>query len=607
MKLTRWGKRNYPMEEPGETIPADDHGGGSFNGALWENGELLKLISENTMDMIWLFDMDWNIIWMTPSVERVTGFTFDELKALSIEQRLTPQSLEQAREVVARELTPERLADPGAEISATLELELLRKDDSAVLKQITLSLIRDSDGKPTGYIGVGRDITECKAAEDRLRESEDLFRLYFEKSYDVIYSQGFDFKLLSVSPAVERFLGYRPEELVGRSFIELGIIAPESLEQAVKDTVRAQSGKRMSPASYVFVARDGTRKFGEVTASRLIKNGEAVGIIGILRDITERKMAEDALRKSQQKYHLIVDWMSDMVWTADTSLNITFCSPSVERLLGYTIEEFRRMTIDDYITPASLEFVWQEFAKELDREKQGADPDREMILEVDHIHKDGSIVTVEINANFVRDEDGEPVGLVGVSRDITERKKAEEALLQSEERFRKIFEDSRLGMAIIGLDFRFQRANRALCEMLGYSVEELSEFTFPDITHVDDVEHLVDKAVRMRAGQIGLLSDESKVNKKDGGFIWMSITASLMRDENGDPAYAIAMCEDITARKQMEHDRKRLNEELEWRVRERTSQLDAANKELEAFCYSVSHDLSTPPSSYRRILPHGPG
>jgi len=209
------------------------------------------------------------------------------------------------------------------------------------------------------------------------------------------------------------------------------------------------------------------------------------------------------------------------------------------------------------------------------------------------IAKDGTRKVGEVRYTpLVRD--GDIVGLVGMIRDITERKKAEEALRDSEERFREVFEKSPLGMAIIDLNFKFQEVNKTSCEMLGYSEEELAMLTFAHITYRDDIDDLLEAAEKMRDGEIGFFNLEKRFRRKDGDILWLSVTASLMRDEEGNPLYAIVMAEDVTERKRLEEERRKLNEELERRVVVRTAQLEAANKEMEAFSYSVSHDLQTP-------------
>jgi len=146
---------------------------------------------------------------------------------------------------------------------------------------------------------VGRDITERKRAEEALRESESLHRLHFENVSDVIYSVDPELKITNISSSVERVLGYKPEELIGRSFQELNLLAPEYLEQAASDTMHVLGGERITSAVYQFIARDGIKKWGEISGAPLIRDGQVVALISVARDITERKQAEEALQESE--------------------------------------------------------------------------------------------------------------------------------------------------------------------------------------------------------------------------------------------------------------------------------------------------------------------
>ena len=169
------------------------------------------------------------------------------------------------------------------------------------------------------------------------------------------------------------------------------------------------------------------------------------------------------------------------------------------------------------------------------------------------------------------------------SENLTERNHAEEALRESEERFRKIFEEGPLGMAIVGLDDRFVKVNAMLCQMLEYTEEELAALTVTDITHPLDVSSDIQFAEKLLRGEIPAYQMEKRYLKKDEGIIWVNLTRSLIRDQREAPLYFLTMMEDITKRKHSERA-----------LQQRTAELEAANKELEAFSYSVSHDLRAP-------------
>jgi len=127
-----------------------------------------------------------------------------------------------------------------------------------------------------------------------------------------------------------------------------------------------------------------------------------------------------------------------------------------------------------------------------------------------------------------------------------------EELRESEDRFRKVFEEGPLGMALVGLDYRFQRVNRALCEMLGYSEDELRRLSFPDVTYPEDIDKDVRVTQRMLRGEIAFYQIEKRYVRKDGEIIWVRLSRSVIRDEEGAPVNALAIVEDITARVEAE-------------------------------------------------------
>ncbi|MGQ9682086.1 MAG: PAS domain S-box protein [Anaerolineae bacterium] len=184
---------------------------------------------------------------------------------------------------------------------------------------------------------------------------------------------------------------------------------------------------------------------------------------------------------------------------------------------------------------------------------------------------DGSRGTLSISSAPVRDRNGHIIAAVAIFDDISERQQAEKRLRESEQRFRKVFEEGPLGMVLVGLDFRLLVANARFAQMLGYGQAELAELTFPEITHPDDVAKVVDLARRLQAGEIGFYSLEKRYITKPGGVLWVCLSVAMIRTEQGEPLYYLSMVEDISERKRVEVERERLREEAE----RRTAELEA--------------------------------
>src|SRR5438445_11590047 len=168
------------------------------------------------------------------------------------------------------------------------------------------------------------------------------------------------------------------------------------------------------------------------------------------------------------------------------------------------------------------------------------------------LRKDGSRVCVAVATSLARGKSGEPRYFISVVQDISEAKRATAALRESEERFRRTFELAGSGVAHIGMDRRFLRVNRRLCEMLGYSEDELLSLTGREISHPDDLDVINSQRPRLYAGEIEAVRLEKRYLRKDGSVIWVAFTMVVERDAAGEPHYEIAVFDDTTSRKQAE-------------------------------------------------------
>jgi PAS domain S-box-containing protein len=158
---------------------------------------------------------------------------------------------------------------------------------------------------------------------------------------------------------------------------------------------------------------------------------------------------------------------------------------------------------------------------------------------------DGSVHWLVGKGTVFLDESGRPAHFAGINLDITESKRVDEALRESEERFRRVFEEGPLGLALVGRDYRFEKVNSALCQMVGYSEAALVRMSFADITHPDDLREDVELARRLFKGEIPFYQLRKRYLKKNGETIWINLTASLIRNREGKPIHGLAMIQDI--------------------------------------------------------------
>jgi PAS domain S-box-containing protein len=261
-------------------------------------------------------------------------------------------------------------------------------------------------------------------------------------------------------------------------------------------------------------------------------------VVAVARDITQRKKNEEELKESEERFKRLAEaTFEGVAITQDGKIvetNATFAA-----MFGYEPWEVIGMTPLDVTAPESHEAVRNA------RTSRFEEP-----YEVVNLRKDGTTFDAEIRGKASSHE-GHSVRVTAI-RDITERKKSEEVLRESEERFRSAFESAAIGMALVSPDGRCLRVNRPLCDILGYSERELLELTFQDITYSDDLDDNLQRTERILRGEIHAFQMEKRYIHKDGHIVWALLSVSVLRDEKGDPLYFISQIQDITGRKRAE-------------------------------------------------------
>ena len=282
-------------------------------------------------------------------------------------------------------------------------------------------------------------------------------------------------------------------------------------------------------------------------------------LVRSLRYAIERHRLRVELHESEARYRLLADNVADIVWTADAEARITYVSPSIKRLLGYTVDEAMKLKIGDILTADSLEQARRFVKGQMNMRAWGMHyPPASMTLE--HVRKDGSTVWAEVMLSFMQSQDGSIIGIMGATRDITERRVAEEALRESETRFRTVFEGTKVGIALIDMFGKPLNINPAFQRMFGYTFEEFRKLTNLEYLHPDDAMVDAKLYLEMSKGKLDHYTVDKRYIRKDGGVIWGRQHLSVDRGAEGKPRYFIAMVEDITERRMMEEELRRLSD-----------------------------------------------
>ncbi len=373
---------------------------------------------------VYEMDFEANITSANRAVYKSFRATKDDFrKGSKAWQLLSPEDIDKSRKNIERLLSGEKVTDT--------EYTLMRLDGSVFTAIVISSLIYSKD-KPVGLRGAIVDITERKEAEASLKVSEERYKALFDRSLNPVFIHDFAGNFIDANQTALQLLGYDREDIPSLNFASL--LDTGQLPEAFRtlDELR-KTGSQKEFSEFNLKCKNGTYINMETRASVIYRDNKQHAILGIGRDITQRKRAEEALRLSEEKYRWVMDNMADVITVMDMNLRFTYVSPSIMRMRGYNAEEATAQTLEQVMTPESLRIVAEVFEEEMKLEASGtADPRRMRILELEQYRKDGSIVLMENSLSFMRDEAQNPVGIISVTRDITDRRQAENALKESE-------------------------------------------------------------------------------------------------------------------------------------------------------------------------------
>jgi len=451
----------------------------------------------------------------------------------------------------------------------TFEYRAVAADGRIVWLRDIVRVFKGDVGKPVRLRGIMVDTTELKRAEEELRRNKDELQRVMASIPDYLWSgevnsQG-NWTYRYYSSAVEKITGRSAEFYLQGPDAWLSTVHPEDRPRMLRSFEKLRAGQSDGDETeYRIVRPDGTiRWVRDCARVRMVDAG--IRIDGVVSDITERKRAEEALRHSEQRYKDFISHSNEGVWRLELEQPIPVDLPveeSVQRLLqcGYfaecnlayarnlgfsTLEEIVGRRLGDLVP--SLDAGRMESFRSAAR---GGWQSRTVEYRgLDHAGSARYWLRTEIPII----ENGMLVRVWGITRDLTDLKRAEEELRNSEERWRAVFENSAVGIALSDpISTRFRAANLALQSMLGYSEDELRGLSFMDITHQDDREANRRLLAELLDGRRPSFTMQKRYLRKDGNFIWANIHVSAVPGSLSISRFSMAIIEDITERKQAE-------------------------------------------------------
>ena len=535
--------------------------------SLAASEEKYRLLVEHQTDLVVKVDTEGRLLYVSPSYCRTFGKAEDELLGQTFLPLVHEEDLPATLEAMRALHVPPHTACLEQRALTAAGWRWFAWSDTAVL---------GPDGQVAEIIGVGSDITDRKLADLALRESEASFHSLFDNM-----AEGVALHTL-VRDATGREVDYRIKD-VNPSYCRI-----LKVEKSAVCSRLATEAYRVSEAPYLDryaeVARTGQPAVFETHYAQLGRHfvisvtpwGQG-GFATIFSDITDHKQAEEELRRSETLLRNLKGSIPDLVWVKDKDGVYLSCNPAFESLYGAKEKDIIGRRDADFVSAELAEFFLENDRKAM--QMDGAVRNEEELVFADTGYR-GLFETIKTP---MRDHAGNLVGVLGIARDITERRQIEEALRESETQYRGIFEQAAVGICHCSLTGTFMRVNKRLVEILGHSEDELLGLNFRDITHPDDLAASQENVKRVLSGQATGFDMEKRYIRKDGATIWARLSISMASDRSGQPVHFVGVLEDITARKTAMAD-----------LAKAKAQAEDANRSKSEFLANMSHEIRTP-------------
>jgi PAS domain S-box-containing protein len=486
--------------------------------ALQQSEARLRAIFNNATVAIALIDQFGKFLQFNQNIIQVLGYQRNELERLNFLELIHPKD-QATVSVFLQHLQHEPISNHR------LEFRCLRKDGAILWLDNSVNIIYDNNHQLQAIVNVAVDITERKHAEIALRASEQRFRTIIEKNADGMMIIDANRVILFVNPAAEELWRKTATQLIGQTFGQVPVLEG----QIELDTDN-------------FIARTVNIRMVEIPWE-----GQTA-YLASLHDFTDFKKIQDALARSEarladaQRTAHLGNWEWDLITGEEQ------CSEEAYRILD--IEPPKNLTpLHEIFEHALHPEDYHELMDAIERSIYEFTPYRATFR---ILWRDGTIHYIQGFGKAITNERGKVLRIVGTVQDITELKAFENALRESEAKFRSIYESTQAGIMVLRTDGKFQMVNPAFCEMLGYNDSELLTMRLFDVLHTDDLPYCTHSFNQLLDGSIRLIQAEKPFLHRQGRTVWTATNISLIRDAEGNVLYAIGLLQDITKEKSAE-------------------------------------------------------
>ncbi len=552
-----------------------------------------RMLTESTTDMIFILNRSGDILYANRSAAAGIRYDADSLVGLKQTELFSPEKVKRHRDSVARVFETGEVHEADG---------MYRFGPDEIWLNTRLMPLRGEDGTITAVMGVARDITARKRAEaalekardelekrveartaelaganESLRQSEQKYKSLVEASPDAVILADIKGNVLFASHHTWEFLGFPDDEdLVGKSVFDF--VVESDRPRLAANVPKLMQTRIRRNTEYTAQRKDGTTFPVEISsAAGPNTEQQPWAILAVVRDISERKQYEETLRQSEEKYRGLVDICPDSIVASDLSGKTLFVSKQTWKLLGVSEqEELVGQNTYDYVIEADRARLAANYADLL---KVG----RRSQTEYTALRKDGTTVPVELSSVISRDAQGCPTGAIAIIRDVSESKRANQALRQHYGELRAIHDGMAEGLVILDVETNdCIRANRSICELLGYSEEELKSLPAEKL----QVPAMIPVwRERHRAMIEGLLTHAEDVPlvRKDGNVVYVDIVSDRIT-YNGRPCL-IHLLRDTTERRQAQEALKKEHRTLK-------HLLSSSDHERQLIAYEIHDGLA---------------
>jgi PAS domain S-box-containing protein len=527
---------------------------------LLQQKEFYEKILDKIPTDIAVYDSNHNYVYSNPF-----AIKNDELRKFIIGKN----DFEYAKQIGRNSISAQKRRIKFLEATLTKNLvawdeKYMGADGESTYQTRKFNPVFDEEGKLDIMVGFGMDITEMKTVQQQILKSKQLLNSVLENVAVGIIVQGPRSEFLEYNKAACEMLGLTEDQMLGKtSFDEhWKVIHLDGKEFLANEHPVPMAIKQRKPIKKIVMG-----VFRPMTNDRVWLLVDAIPVFDEKRkllyvvcsfnDITELKNIEDELKISNERFSYSSEATSDAIWDWNLLNDDIFVGASYSNLFGHKFKDniIKSQECVNFVHPQDRQAYNANIDKTLESKST-----TKWSAEYRYIKSDGSYAYVNDKAIIIRDEKGKAIRMIGAMQDITNKKKLEDELRQSEEQFKEAFEYSPVGMALVNKQGYYLGVNDKLCEILGYSNQEMKTLTFQEITYFEDLDLDLEYKKSLDSGKISHFSSEKRFVKKDKSYVWTHISVSLVKKSENETYYIVQII-DITERKKIENQNKLLIEE----------------------------------------------